>query len=37
MRAAQQAGRDAERRFPVRIKIAVPPEGSGGRLDQMTS
>jgi hypothetical protein len=27
MRAAQQAVRDAERRFPVRIKIAVPPEG----------
>ena len=35
MRAAQQAVRDAERRFPVRIRIAVPPEGLGGRLDQM--
>jgi hypothetical protein len=35
MRAAQQAVRDAERRFPVRIRIAVPPEGLGGRLDQI--
>jgi hypothetical protein len=35
MRTAQQAIPDAERRFPVRLKIAVPPEGFGGRLDQM--
>jgi hypothetical protein len=35
MRAAQQAVRDVERRFPVRIKIAVPPEGLGSRLDQI--
>jgi hypothetical protein len=35
MRAAQQAARDAERRFPVRIRIAVPPEGLGSRLDQI--
>jgi hypothetical protein len=35
MRAAQQAGREAERRFPVRIKVAVPPEGLGIRLDQI--
>jgi hypothetical protein len=28
MRAAQQAAR-----FPVRIRIAVPPEGLGSRLD----
>ena len=35
MRAAQQAVRDAERQFPVRIRIAVPPEGLGGRLDQI--
>ena len=35
MRAAQQAARDAERRFPVRIRIAVPPEGFGSRLDQI--
>jgi hypothetical protein len=35
MRAAQQAVRDAERRFPVRIRLAVPPEGLGSRLDQI--
>ena len=33
MRVARQTVRDAERRFPVRIRIAVPPEGLGGRLD----
>jgi hypothetical protein len=27
MRAAQQAARDAERQFPVRIRIAVPDRG----------
>jgi hypothetical protein len=37
MRAAQQAVRDAERRFPVRVRIAVPPEGLGSRLDQIIS
>jgi hypothetical protein len=37
MRAAKQAARDAERRFPVRIRIAVPPERLGSRLDQMMS
>jgi hypothetical protein len=26
---------DAERRFPVRIRVGVPPEGLGGQLDQM--
>ena len=26
---------DAERRFPVRIRIGVPLEGLGDRLDQM--
>src|SRR5260370_20569982 len=26
---------EAERRFPVRIRIGVPFEGLGGRLDQM--
>jgi len=26
---------EAERRFPVRIRIGVPLEGLGGRLDQM--
>ena len=35
MRAAQIAGRDAERRFPVRIRIAVPPTGLGKQLTQM--
>jgi hypothetical protein len=35
MRAAQIAARDAERRFPVRVRIAVPPEGLGSRLDQI--
>jgi hypothetical protein len=25
----------AERRFPVRIRMGVPPEGLGARLDQM--
>jgi hypothetical protein len=35
MKAAQQAARDAERRFPVWIRIAVPPEGFGSRLDQI--
>ncbi len=34
MRAAQQAARDAERRFPVRIRIAVPDRGLGDRLNQ---
>jgi hypothetical protein len=35
MRAAQQAARDAERRFPVRIRIAVPDRGLGERLDRL--
>jgi len=26
---------DAERRFPVRIRIAVPPQGLGSRLDEI--
>jgi len=26
---------EAERRFPVRIRIAVPPEGLGVQLDSM--
>ena len=28
---------EAERRFPVRIRVAVPPEGFGSRLDAMTA
>ena len=35
MRAAQRAARDAERRFPVRIRIAIPDRGLGDRLNQM--
>jgi hypothetical protein len=35
MRAPQQAVREAERRFPVRIRIGVPPEGLGSHLDQI--
>ncbi|HEV2334226.1 MAG TPA: hypothetical protein VGS13_01890 [Stellaceae bacterium] len=26
---------EAERRFPVRIRIEIPPSGLGGRLDQL--
>ena len=37
MKAAQQAVRDAERRSAVRVRIAVPPEGLGSRLDQIVS
>jgi hypothetical protein len=37
MRAAEQAAREAEHRFPVRVRIAVPPEGLGNRLDQIIS
>ena len=35
MRAAQSAARDTERRFPVRVRIAVPPAGLGNQLTQM--
>ena len=35
MRAAQIANREADLRFPVRVRIAVPPSGLGDRLDQM--
>jgi hypothetical protein len=35
MRGTQQAAREAERRFAVRIRIAVPAAGFGERLDQM--
>jgi hypothetical protein len=37
MRTAQQAVREAERRFPVRVRIAVPPEDLGSRLGQMNA
>jgi hypothetical protein len=35
MRAAQRAARDAEHRFPVRIRIAVPAGGLGDRLNRI--
>ena len=35
MTAPEQAARQAERQFAVRIRIAVPPEGLGRQLDQM--
>jgi hypothetical protein len=34
-RGGKQAARDAERRFPVRIRIAVPDRGLGDRLNRM--
>jgi hypothetical protein len=34
MRTIQKALREAELRFPVRIRIGIPPEGFGPRLDQ---
>ena len=33
----KQAARDTEHRFPVRIKIAIPPQELGSRLDQMNA
>ena len=35
MRAAQQVVREADRRYPVRIRVAVPDGGFGQRLDQI--
>src|SRR6516225_7055980 len=35
MIAARRAISDTERRFPVRIRIGVPPRGLGDRLDQI--
>src|SRR5260370_38104582 len=37
MKAAQQAAREVEYRFPVRIRIGIPPEGLGSRLRQMNA
>jgi hypothetical protein len=37
MRGVEQAAREAERRFAVRIRVAVPAAGFGERLDQMQS
>jgi hypothetical protein len=33
MRAAMRAQREAERRYPVRVRIAVPPEGLGRQIE----
>jgi hypothetical protein len=35
MRSRQQLDRDAERRFPLRLRIAVPATGLGVRLTQI--
>jgi len=35
MMAARQSVRDADRRFPVRTRIGVPPQGLGDRIDQI--
>jgi len=35
VRTIRLAVLEAERRFPVRIKLAVPPTGFGARLDRM--
>ena len=35
IRASIRAQREAERRYPVRVRIAVPPEGLGRQLEIM--
>jgi hypothetical protein len=35
MKANQRATSEAETRFPVRVRIGIPPGGLGRRLDQM--
>ena len=35
IRASLRAQREAERRYPVRVRIAVPPEGLGRQLEIM--
>jgi len=37
MSATPQAARASERSLPVRIRIAIPPEGLGRQLDHMTA
>jgi hypothetical protein len=34
-RASIQARQQTERRFPVRVRIAVPPEGLGRQIEIM--
>jgi hypothetical protein len=36
-RTSLRAPRETERRFPVRIRIAVPPEGLGRQLEIMSA
>jgi hypothetical protein len=36
-KASMRARRETERRFPVRIRIAVPPEGLGRQLEIMSA
>jgi hypothetical protein len=35
IRASIRAQREAERRYPVRVRIAVPPEGLGRQIEIM--
>ena len=35
MRSHQRATSEAESRFPVRVRIGIPPGGLGRRLDEM--
>jgi hypothetical protein len=35
IRVSARAQREAERRYPVRVRIAVPPEGLGRQLEIM--
>ena len=35
IRAAMRAQHEAERRYPVRVRIGVPPEGLGSQLEIM--
>jgi hypothetical protein len=35
IRAAVRAQREADRRYPVCVRIALPPEGLGGQLEIM--
>ena len=36
-RASRQVRRHAERRFPIRVRIAVPPQGLGRQIEIMQS
>ncbi len=34
-RASMQAWRETERRYPVRVRVAVPPDGLGRQIEIM--